>query len=85
LYRTSGTSKTSSASGALCLCQFRTKIYKDKDQAKSIGDIQAKGRVRLHNELAATGSEVSMRLRGDHVGFALDAGGQVEGLADDFG
>ena len=29
-------------------------------QATSVGDIQAKGRVTLHNELALTGSEVSI-------------------------
>ena len=29
-------------------------------QATSVGDIQAKGRVMLHNELALTGSEVSI-------------------------
>jgi mannose-6-phosphate isomerase-like protein (cupin superfamily) len=29
-------------------------------QATSIGDIQAKGRVTLHNELALTGSEISI-------------------------
>jgi mannose-6-phosphate isomerase-like protein (cupin superfamily) len=29
-------------------------------QATSVGDIQAKGRVTLHNELALTGSEVSV-------------------------
>ena len=29
-------------------------------QATSVGDIQAKGRVTLHNELALTGSEISI-------------------------
>ena len=29
-------------------------------QASSVGDIQARGRVTLHNELALTGSEISI-------------------------